>query len=246
MDSERTEIISKKIEEFVQDRPDDFLELIAQLDSKARWRMKGYFDEDKYCGTELFNKATEKMESGDREWDYENVKIEAMIHQTVRSLITSELEKINTLKATFVSFDDLAGEERKEETGTEKVNIIRRTDNTVSNPEISDARIIEMVKEKLPKIDGDIDLVSIMVMDEIMENNGTTYEEIADSLKIDKKEVKNAFERIRRARNKVWAMLGKIDKEYLDNLKIDYRMKDVLRKIRNIDDEKNREENTVE
>ncbi|MCX6158652.1 MAG: hypothetical protein NTY74_11810 [Ignavibacteriae bacterium] len=203
--------------------------------------MKKYFDKDEHCGTELFKKATEKMENGEREWDYDKVKIEAMIHQTVRSLISNELVKITTIDATIVSYDDLAGEEGKEEPGKEKTNI-RRTENTYTNTEISDDRIIEMVKDKLPKIDGDIDLVSIMVMDEIMGNNGTTYEEIAGSLKIGEKEVKNAFERIRRARNKVWAKLGDTDKEYLENLKIDYKLKDVVKKIKKSEEKERKKE----
>lgn len=231
MESERTEIINKKIEEFIQERPDDFLKLVAQIDKKTRWIMKGYFDEDEHGGMQMYLNATEKMEDGERNWDYEKVKIEAMIYNTACSLATSELKKFKGNKKSIVNYDDLAGEDNGEEDN------YQRTESTYIMTEICDDAIVKMLKNNLQLIDGDIDLIAIEVMDAIMNSKAETRLEIAELLKIEEREVRNAIERIRRARNKVWAKLSEIDKEWIDSLKIDYRIKDILKKTNKVDDE---------
>jgi len=228
-ESARSEIISNKIKEFIQKKPDEFLKLAASIDRLARYTLKGYFDKDEHSGLEMFIKATDKMESGERHWDYENLKIEVMVYQTARSLLSNELSKKSKNKVTFELFEDLAGESMKDEEGNENSNK-KRSEGTYSIQETSDNAIIEMLKAELTGKRGKADTVSMMVLEEILNSNITVQREIAERLGIDEKKVRNSFDRIRRARDKVWMKLGSLDREYLDNLRIDYRMNDIKSK----------------
>ncbi len=236
-ESVRSEIIRNLIKEFVQKEQGEFLKLAASIDRLSRYTLKGYFDEDEHSGLEIFLKATEKIESGERHWDYDNIKIEAIVYQTSRSFLSNELKKKSRNKVTFVSFDDLAGEGMYDEEGSERGIKVSRTEGTYSIQEIRDDKIIKMVKAELPKMNEDGDPISIKVMEEIMKSKTITYEEIAKRLKINEQEVKNSIIRIRRAGDKVWLKLGKLDRERIDNLNRDYRMKDIKDKRINEEEE---------
>jgi hypothetical protein len=239
-ESARSEIIRNKIKDFVQKKPDEFLKLAASIDRLARYILKGYFDEDEHCGLEMFIKATDKMESGERKWDFEKVPIEAMVYQTARSLLSNELVKKSKNKVTIELYEDLSGESMFDAEVNTNGTKRRRSEGTYSIQKAGDDEIIEMLKAELRWATGEADTVSLRVIEEILNSNIIVQREIAERLKIDEKEVRNSFDRIRRARDKVWMRLGRTDREDLESLKIEYRMKD--KKDKSIEDEEERRE----
>ncbi len=232
---QQAELISSKIKEFIEKQPNDFLDLITQLDRLGKIIMGKYHDIDEHNGLELFNIASKKIENGKRKWAYENVNLEAMIYNSARSHLSSELKKIINGKTPSIFLNKLDGEGNKNETDYNSDGIASIDDGNNGNnglylmQEIDDNIISEMIKKELPLIDGDIDLVSIEIMDAIKKYCITKRKEIAEVLKLEYKDVKNAFERIRGAANKVFSKLPKIDKEEIRNYKIDYRIKDIIK-----------------
>lgn len=229
-----TEIATQKIKEFVEKQPNDFLALILQLDRLGKSIMKGFFDYDEHNGQQLFNTIVDKIEIGERKWDYERVKIEAMIYNSARSYLSSELHKIVHSKYKIVSLNKLADESNNEE------KALYYRDGAASNDEdnkdnngsyemqqIDDDTISGMIKKELPLIDGDIDLVSIEIMEVIKSGEAIKQRDIAETLKITEKEVRNSIDRIKRAGSKVFNKLPEIERKEIENYKTDYKIKNI-------------------
>ena len=228
------EISMNKIKEFVETCPQEFLSLIAQLDRLGKSIMGGFFDYDEYNGQQLFYEIVDKIEKGDRNWDYDNVKLEAMIYNTAKSHLSSELKKKIQCKIKLVSLNKLADESNDNEDGVYYRDGVNSNDedNKDNNgsyeiQQIDDDTISEMVKKELPLIEGDIDLVSIEIMEVIRRGEATKQKDIADKLKSTDKEVRNSIDRIKRAGNKVFNKLPEIEKQEIENYKTDYKIKDI-------------------
>ncbi|MFA5010678.1 MAG: hypothetical protein WC644_01880 [Ignavibacteria bacterium] len=236
---QQAELISNKIHEFIEKQPNDYVALIAQLDRLGKSIMGKYHDKDEHNGVELFSKAADKIEKGVRNWGFENVKIEAMIYNSVSSYLTSELKKKINSKIQLISLNNLEGE------GNNNSEAVYYRDGIASNDEdnngncgtyimqeIDDNAISEMVKKELPLIDGDIDLISIEIMEVIKSGEATKQKDIAEVLKLNEREVRNSIDRIKRAGNKVINKLPETEKQEIENYKIDYRMKDIIKNIK--------------
>ena len=230
------EIAMNKIKEFVETSQKEFLSLIAQLDRLGKSIMKGFFNEDEHNGLQLFTVAVSKIENGDRNWDFEEVKLEAMIYNTAKSHLSSELRKILRRKNKLESNNNPAEENNQineEHYSTEgaATNEKYKRDNEGSYEiqQIDDDTISEMIKKELPLIDGDIDLESIEIMEVIKGGEATKQKDIAEILKITEKEVRNSIDRIKRAASKVFNKLPKLDKEEIENYKTDYKIKNIIK-----------------
>ncbi len=229
-----SEIASNKIKEFVETGPQEFLSLIAQLDRLGKSIMGGFFDEDEHNGLQLFTVAVSKIESGERNWNFEEVKLEAMIYNTAKSHLSSELRKILRRKSKLYSNNNPA--EEKSQTDEELYSMDgeatyeknkNEKEGTYEIQQIDDNMISEMITKELPIIDGDIDLVSIEIMEVIKRGEATKQKDIADILKLTEKEVRNSIDRIKRAGNKVFNKLPEIEKQEIENYKTDYKIKDI-------------------
>lgn len=233
------EIAINKIKEFVEKQPNDFLALILQLDRMSKSIMGGFFDYDEHNGQQLFNAIVAKIEKEKRKWDYDKVKIEAMIYNSARSYLSSELNKKVHSKFKLESLNKLADESNNNDKEVYYRNGVASNDeeNKDNNGsyemhQIDDDTISEMIKKELPIIDGDIDLVSIEIMEVIKNGYATKQKDIAEVLKLNEKEVRNSIDRIKRAGNKVINKLPEIEKQEIENYKTDYKMKYIIKNIK--------------
>lgn len=235
------EIIRQKIESFVQDTPEKFEALLAQLTRLGRRIMGEYYDADLHGGPQMFVKIYDKIESGDRTWDYENINIEAMFHNSAKSILSGYLKKELNKEGKTVSLDEIARQYEPDQIknlGYYKNGILPAEEKTATatrsynDKPVSGEIIEEMTKRELMRETGKVDPVVLKVMEAIKNKGVKTRKEIAEILNIDENLVRNAFEKIHRAGDKVFEKLSEADKEYIKTFKTNYRFNETRKRIK--------------
>lgn len=235
------ENISQKLESFVQDTPEKFEALLAQLTRLGKRIMGKFYDLDEHGGTQMFLNIHEKIVRDERKWDHENVTLEAMFHKSAESILSSELKKKLYTKNKVLSYDKLA--KRIQADQTENLN--NYEDGVLPSDEkgreklgsygiqpASSGLIEQMTIRELRAVNGETDKVVLDVMQVIKEKGVKQRKEIAEILNISEKLVRNAFDKIHRAGNKVFEKLTEADKEYIKTFKTNYRFNETRKRIK--------------
>lgn len=211
-ESQRSKIVREKFRSFMcdpQTQP-EFLKIIKKIEQRMKSKYGKYYDVERHSVNQLLLDCVDCLSSGKRYWDYENVKIEAILYNTARSLLGNDIrkekkdrEKMEVQRKSYQSADGCESnspEERQE---------IKNEDAGSYNSELNtlyDRENIGMAEKEL-KDDG----ISLKVMEELMLNDSNI--EIAESLNLKVSDVENARKRIRRAgKNVLLKISGQINR----------------------------------
>jgi len=216
--TERSEIITEKIVSFISNPKTQkkFLKLSEVIDKLYRRKLGKFFDEDRHSMMQLMLDCFTKIASGERRWDYEKVKIEAVIYNAARSLIGNELKKeIRYRNKLGIHLDIPRTTDDYDIETEEDVFDYSNKDGGAYNSGLNslcDKETIKLVQIILKK-----DKTALRVMEELMQTDKN--KEIAERLKMTVKEVANAKKRICRAGEKVLFDISEMDGRSIEEIR---------------------------
>ena len=224
LESNRSEIIIEKIVDFLSnpETQTEYLNLVRVVDNRYRRMLGRFFDEGRHSSVQLIHECFEKMISGKRYWDYDNVKIEPIVVNIAKSLIGNVVRKERNYRNSIGNHLERprTTDDYDEET-EEDVFDYRNDDKAAYNSELNifcDREVIQIVKNKLKK-----DKTALAVLDKFRIFNSS--QEISEALKIEISEVDNARKRIRRAGEKILSKFSKMEKRSKEEIR-----KEILRR----------------
>jgi len=203
-----SEIVMEKLRSFMNDpeTQPEFLKVLEVMESNLKRKYGKYYDPERHSTMQLLLDCLDNIISGKRHWDYEKVKVEAIIYNTSRSLLGNDIrkEKVSYDKME-IHLEAYRSAEGCECFSEEDVLDYNNKDEESYNSELNtfyDKEVIKMT-EKVLKADR----TALEVMEALM--NGDSNISISKKLKITVRDVENALKRIRRAGKKVLTIISK-------------------------------------
>lgn len=207
-ESRYSEIVSEKLRSFMNEpeTQPEFLKVLEVIESNIKRKLGKYYDPERHSSVQLLLDCLDSITSGKRKWDYKNVKIEAILYNTSRSLLGNYVRKE---KASYdkmeIHLEPYRSAEGCECFSEEDVLDYNNKDEEAYNSEFNtfyDKENIKIVKKVLKD-----DKTALEVMESLMHCNSNIN--IANKLKIKVSDVENALKRIRRAGEKVLTNISK-------------------------------------
>jgi hypothetical protein len=218
-DSPYSEIVSERIRSFIRnpETQEELSKVLSSIGKKYRRKLGNYYDIERHSTMQLFLDCLDRIISGKRHWDYNKVRIQAMIINTARSLIGSELEKEIENRKTEVHLEKPRTSEGEEYLTAEELLDYSNTDRESYKSELNtfyDKEYIRMTEKVLKD-----DKTALEVMEAFMQDNSNIS--IAKRLKIKVSDVENALKRIRRAGEKVLTIISKQNHRTKEEIRVE-------------------------